>query len=132
MKDKYLLKFGILKSNLPVYEFYSIYIEYYKDKEIKLLTKVVILRTLLNKLEIISIQSYINEEQVRACNITYDKLCKKFLNKNWIYESDEIDGINIPKTFILDPKTLDQFLIKIYSTNIPSSDNSQNKMQKNK
>ena len=41
-------------------------------------------------------------------------MCKKFLNKNWIHESDEIDGVDIPETPASDSKALDQFLNNIH------------------
>ena len=65
-------------------------------------------------MEINSIRPYINGKRVRAYNITQEELCKKFLNKNWIHESDEINGVDIPETPASDPKAFDQFLNNIY------------------
>ena len=117
IKNKCLSKYSILRPNLPVHEFYTKYIEYCEAKGIKPLAKVVVSRTLSNELGITSTRPYINGERTRAYNITYDELCKKFFDKNWIHESDKIDGIDIPETSTSDPKALDQFLSKVYTTN---------------
>ena len=129
MKEKCLSSFSILKPNLPVQEFYDKYAEYCKHKGIKSLSKVVISRTLSNELGITSTRPYVGGKQVRAYNITQEELCKKFLNKNWIHESDEMDGVDIPETPASDPKALDQFLNNIHPVSFQSE--SQPELKKN-
>ena len=114
MKDRCLSKYTILKPNLPVQEFYTKYTEYCEGKGIKPLAIAVASRIISNELEINSIRPYINGKRIRAYNITQKELCKKFLNKNWIHVSDEIDEVDIPETPASDPKALDQFLNNIH------------------
>jgi hypothetical protein len=70
MKDRCLPKNSILRSNLPVQEFYTEYEGYCLLKNIKPLTKVAIGRTLLlsNELGINTILPYVDKKRVRAYN----------------------------------------------------------------
>ncbi|RGB23843.1 hypothetical protein C1646_773930 [Rhizophagus diaphanus] len=45
------------------------------------------------RLDINSNRVYINGKQTRVLNITREELYQKYVAKNWIYETDDIDGI---------------------------------------
>ncbi|PKB95310.1 hypothetical protein RhiirA5_436947 [Rhizophagus irregularis] len=76
-------------------------------------------RILLNKLSINSNQTYVNKKLTRVYSISREDLYKKYLSKNWIHETDEIniEGIDIetPKKFASDLKALENFLVNIYN-----------------
>ena len=116
MKEDYLIADKPILPNLPVQHLYNSYKNYCDERKITPLAKVVVARTLSNELGINSTRSYVDGKRTRGYNITKEELCKKFLAKNWIHETDDIDGVKISEAPASDPKALDQFLSKIYPT----------------
>ena len=116
MKEEYLASGKIVLQNIPVQGLYKLYSDYCENRKITPLAKVVVIRTLSNELNITSTRVYINGSRTRVYNISKKKLCKKFLTKNWIHETDEIDEVEVPNISVSDLKALDQFLSKIYPT----------------
>ena len=65
-------------------------------------------------MDITSTRVYIDGNRTRVYNISKEGLCQKYLEKNWIHETDEIDGVEVPKAPASDPKALDEFLNKFH------------------
>jgi hypothetical protein len=111
IKDRYVVAENLIYE-LPVQQFYENYVSYCDGHHISPLSKVAVARTLSNELDITSSLVYIDKKRTRVYNILREDLYKKYLTKNWIHETDEIDieGIEIPKKPASDPKALNQFL----------------------
>ncbi|UZO16789.1 uncharacterized protein OCT59_008165 [Rhizophagus irregularis] len=106
-------------TDLPVQEFYRVYTSYCETHCISPLSKINASRILSNELNINSDRMYIDKKRTRVYSISRGDLYKKFLGKNWIHETDEIDieGIDIdtPEKSTFDPKALEKFLANIYN-----------------
>jgi hypothetical protein len=111
IKDRYAVAENLIYE-LPVQQFYENYVSYCDGHHILPLSKVAVARTLSNELDITSSLVYIDKKRTRVYSILREDLYKKYLTKNWIHETDEIDieGIEIPKKPTSDPKALNQFL----------------------
>ncbi|PKY60692.1 hypothetical protein RhiirA4_484667 [Rhizophagus irregularis] len=118
IKDTYLVVKNHM-TDLPVQEFYRVYTSYCETHCITPLSKINASRILSNELGINSNLVYIDKKRTRVYSISREDLYKKFLDKKWIHEIDEIDieGIDIetPKKPASDPKALEKFLANIYS-----------------
>ncbi|CAB4437537.1 unnamed protein product [Rhizophagus irregularis] len=118
IKDTYLVVKNHM-TDLPVQEFYRVYTSYCETHCISPLSKINASRILSNELGINSDRVYIDKKRARVYSISREDLYKKFLDKKWIHEIDEIDieGIDIetPKKPASDPKALEKFLANIYS-----------------
>jgi len=130
MKEEYLARDKIILPNIPVQGIYNLYSTYCEEKKITPLSKVVVARTLSNELDITSTRAYINGKRTRVYNMSREELCQKFLAKNWIHETDDIDGVDIPISPVSDPKALDQFLSQFRSaTDTPNVEDSLDKKE---
>ncbi|UZN99091.1 uncharacterized protein OCT59_000372 [Rhizophagus irregularis] len=118
IKDTYLVMKNYM-TDLPVQEFYRVYTSYCETHCISPLSKINASRILSNELNINSDRMYIDKKRTRVYSISREDLYKKFLSKNWIHETDEIDieGIDIEtsKKPASDPKALEKFLANIYN-----------------
>ncbi|CAB4442488.1 unnamed protein product [Rhizophagus irregularis] len=118
IKDTYLVVKNHM-TDLPVQEFYRVYTSYCETHCISPLSKINASRILSNELGINSNRTYVNKKLTRVYSISREDLYKKFLDKKWIHEIDEIDieGIDIEtsKKPASDPKALEKFLANIYS-----------------
>ncbi|PKC51833.1 hypothetical protein RhiirA1_405302, partial [Rhizophagus irregularis] len=118
IKDTYLVMKNYM-TDLPVQEFYRVYTSYCETHCISPLSKINASRILSNELNINSDRMYIDKKRTRVYSISREDLYKKFLGKNWIHETDEIDieGIDIdtPEKPASDPNALEKFLANIYN-----------------
>ncbi|GET63393.1 highly derived D5-like helicase-primase [Rhizophagus irregularis DAOM 181602=DAOM 197198] len=118
IKDTYLIVKNYM-TDLPVQEFYRVYTSYCETRGITPLSKINASRILSNELSINSNRTYINKKLTRVYSISREDLYNKYLGKNWIHETDEIDieGIDIEtsKKPASDPNALDKFLANIYN-----------------
>ncbi|PKB94170.1 hypothetical protein RhiirA5_439399 [Rhizophagus irregularis] len=118
IKDTYLVMKNYM-TDLPVQEFYRVYTSYCETHCISPLSKINASRILSNELNINSDQMYIDKKHTQVYSISREDLYKKFLSKNWIHKTDEIDieGIDVdtPEKPALDPNALDKFLANIYN-----------------
>ncbi|GET61151.1 hypothetical protein GLOIN_2v1875323 [Rhizophagus irregularis DAOM 181602=DAOM 197198] len=118
IKDTYLVVKNHI-NDLPVQEFYRVYTSYCETHCISPLSKINASRILSNELSIKSKKMHIGKTTPQVYSISREDLYKKFLGKNWIHETDEIDieGIDIdtPEKPASDPKALEKFLANIYS-----------------
>ncbi|PKC56676.1 hypothetical protein RhiirA1_473652, partial [Rhizophagus irregularis] len=106
-------------TDLPVQEFYRVYTLYCETHCISPLSKINASRILSNELGINSKVVRKGGKTPRVYSISREDLYKKYLGKNWIHETDEIDieGIDIEtsKKPASDPKALEKFLANIYN-----------------
>ncbi|GBC15360.2 hypothetical protein GLOIN_2v1875323 [Rhizophagus irregularis DAOM 181602=DAOM 197198] len=106
-------------TDLPVQEFYRVYTSYCETHCISPLSKINASRILSNELGINSKVVRKGGKTPRVYSISREDLYKKYLGKNWIHETDEIDieGIDIEtsKKPASDPNALDKFLANIYN-----------------
>jgi hypothetical protein len=111
IKDRYVVAENPIYE-LPVQQFYENYVSYCDGHHILPLSKVAVTRTLSKELDITSTRPYVDGKRIRFYSILRKDLYKKYLTKNWIHETNEIDieGIKIPKKPASDPKALNQFL----------------------
>jgi phage/plasmid-associated DNA primase len=111
IKDRYVVAENLIYE-LPVQQFYERYTDYCNARHISPLSKINVARTLSNKLGITSKLIRKDKKPTRILDISREDLYKKYLTKNWINETDEIDieGIEIPKKPVSNPKALNQFL----------------------
>ncbi|UZO07687.1 uncharacterized protein OCT59_027963 [Rhizophagus irregularis] len=118
IKDTYLIVKNHI-TDLPVQEFYRVYTSYCETHCISPLSKINASRILSNELSIKSKKMRIGKTTPQVYSISREDLYKKFLGKNWIHETDEIDiegiDIDIPEKSTSDPKALEKFLANIYS-----------------
>ncbi|PKY61790.1 hypothetical protein RhiirA4_487272, partial [Rhizophagus irregularis] len=118
IKDTYLVVKNHM-TDLPVQEFYRVYTSYCETHCISPLSKINASRILSNELGINSKVVRKGGKTPRVYNISREDLYKKFLDKKWIHEIDEIDieGIDTdtPEKPTSDPKALEKFLANIYS-----------------
>jgi hypothetical protein len=111
IKDCYIVAKNLMYE-LPVKQFYDNYVSYCDGHHFLPLSKVAVARTLSNELNITRSLIYIDKKRTRTYSIMRVDLYKKYLTKNWIYETDEIDieRIEIPKKPPSNSKALNQFL----------------------
>ncbi|PKB93973.1 hypothetical protein RhiirA5_404924, partial [Rhizophagus irregularis] len=118
IKDTYLVMKNYM-TDLPIQEFYRVYTSYCETHGITPLSKINASRILSNELSIKSKKMRIGKTTPQVYSISREDLYKKFLGKNWIHETDEIDieGIDIEtsKKPASDPKALEKFLANIYN-----------------
>ncbi|CAB4415429.1 unnamed protein product [Rhizophagus irregularis] len=118
IKDTYLIVKNHI-TDLPIQEFYRVYTSYCETHCITPLSKINASRILSNELGIKSKKMRIGKTTPQVYSISREDLYKKFLNKKWIHEIDEIDieGIDTdtPEKPTSDPKALEKFLANIYS-----------------
>ncbi|CAB4445268.1 unnamed protein product [Rhizophagus irregularis] len=118
IKDTYLVMKNHM-TDLPVQEFYRIYTSYCETHCISPLSKINASRILSNELGINSKVVRKGGKIPRVYNISREDLYKKFLDKKWIHEIDEIDieeiDTDTPEKPTSDPKALEKFLANIYS-----------------
>ncbi|PKC65137.1 hypothetical protein RhiirA1_395532 [Rhizophagus irregularis] len=118
IKDTYLIVKNHI-NDLPVQEFYRVYTSYCETHHITPLSKINASRILSNELSIKSKKMRIGKTTPQVYSISREDLYKKFLSKNWIHETDEIDikGIDTdtPEKPASDLKALEKFLAKIYN-----------------
>jgi hypothetical protein len=114
IKEHYLIGEKLIY-NLPIQKFYNNYKIYCNTHRISPLSKINVARTLSNELGINSGLVYVDKKRTRVFNISRKDLLQKYLAKNWIHETDEIDikEVDIPKKPASNPKALDQFLASI-------------------
>ncbi|PKC52413.1 hypothetical protein RhiirA1_481555, partial [Rhizophagus irregularis] len=96
-----------------------VYTSYCETHCISPLSKINASRILSNELSIKSKKIRIGKTTPQVYSISREDLYKKFLGKNWIHETDEIDieGIDIdtPEKPTSDPNALVKFLANIYN-----------------
>ncbi|GET66181.1 highly derived D5-like helicase-primase [Rhizophagus irregularis DAOM 181602=DAOM 197198] len=118
IKDTYLVVKNHI-TDLPVQEFYRVYTSYCETHCISPLSKINASRILSNELGINSKVVRKGGKTPRVYSISREDLYKKYLGKNWIHETDEIDieGIDTetPKKPASDPNALEKFLANIYN-----------------
>ncbi|GBC27835.2 hypothetical protein GLOIN_2v1880406 [Rhizophagus irregularis DAOM 181602=DAOM 197198] len=118
IKDTYLVVKNYM-TDLSVQEFYRVYTSYCETHYISPLSKINASRILSNELGINSKVVRKGGKTPRVYSISREDLYKKYLGKNWIHETDEIDieGIDTetPKKPASDPKALEKFLANIYN-----------------